>query len=154
DAGQYSVVASNSQGTAMSGPVTVSVVMAQVSISGPSGVNAGSTAVFSAYYWGVSPVQFQWRFNGIPLPGETNSFLALPNIGVDQAGRYTVAVTNIYGGLESPFGELFVDLSAPAVSSMSGFQGVRAGDFVWLTGYFSGAPTPACQWYFNDTLIP
>ena len=34
------------------------------------------------------PAEFQWYFNGVPLPGETNSFLVEPNFNLRLAGTY------------------------------------------------------------------
>ncbi|MBK1884298.1 PQQ-binding-like beta-propeller repeat protein [Luteolibacter pohnpeiensis] len=44
---------------------------------------------------GGSDLQYQWYFNGEPIPGATSSFLPLPNIGDAQAGSYYVEVSSV-----------------------------------------------------------
>jgi hypothetical protein len=46
---------------------------------------------------GSAPLTYQWFFEGFDLPDETNSVLRIPNIAPDQAGNYTVTVTNPHG---------------------------------------------------------
>src|SRR6185295_8176503 len=39
---------------------------------------AGNNANFSGSAAGSSPLTYQWLFNNVPLPGETNATLAIP----------------------------------------------------------------------------
>ncbi len=50
---------------------------------------------------GSPTVTYQWQLDGEDLEGETGPVLALPAIGYDQAGAYSVTVTNDYGSLTS-----------------------------------------------------
>ena len=40
------------------------------------------------------PVTYQWRFNGVKIPGATNSVYTLSNAQYTNAGSYFVCVTN------------------------------------------------------------
>jgi hypothetical protein len=42
----------------------------------------------------VSGATYQWRFDGVDLPGQTNRSLTLTGITADMAGRYSVVVTS------------------------------------------------------------
>ncbi len=53
----------------------------------------GSTLVLELFVGGTAN-QYQWRLNGIDLPGENNEQLVLPNIQYDEAGLYTCDITN------------------------------------------------------------
>ena len=57
----------------------------------------GDTVVWSAYAVGVPPLAYQWRKNGLPLPGATTLSLGLTNVGPAQAGTYDLLVSNQYG---------------------------------------------------------
>src|SRR6185369_7726226 len=51
------------------------------------------------------PVSYQWRLNGIDLPGATTNSLKLVDIHENQGGRYTVIATDSTGSVESkPWG--------------------------------------------------
>jgi len=49
---------------------------------------------------------YQWRKNGIPIPGKTNLTLNIATVSTDDIGAYTVAVTNDYGFVISPAADL------------------------------------------------
>ncbi|MGA2659094.1 MAG: choice-of-anchor tandem repeat GloVer-containing protein [Verrucomicrobiota bacterium] len=74
-------------------------------------VAASANAAFSVRAWSVSPLAYQWRFNGAILPGATNSSLSLTNVQLDQAGNYDVVVNDAHGSLTSALAGLTV--SAP-----------------------------------------
>jgi len=57
----------------------------------------GDTVVWSAYAVGVPPLSYQWRKNGIPIAGATDTSYGLTNLTVSDSGTYDVLVTNLYG---------------------------------------------------------
>ena len=61
------------------------------------GVLAGQPASFSVAVTGTSPLSYQWRLGGVPLPGQTGTTLAIPAASVSAAGAYSVLVTNVFG---------------------------------------------------------
>jgi hypothetical protein len=48
-----------------------------------------------------SGAQFQWRLNGVDVPGATASSLVLPHVAMQEAGVYTVVVSDGHGQTES-----------------------------------------------------
>lgn len=46
-------------------------------------------------------VGYQWQKNGALLAGETTSLLVITNASLNDAGSYTVIVTNLFGSLQS-----------------------------------------------------
>jgi hypothetical protein len=89
----------------------------------------GQTATFSVIAAGAQPLAYQWCFNGAALPGRTSTNLVLTNLQRNQAGQYTVAITNVLGSVTStPPAELYVydaciDLRMYAGLNVAGQQG-------------------------------
>ena len=70
----------------------------------PQSTNAveGQTARFEIILDPLSPSQFQWRRNGVQLPGSTNSILEYgPVLMNDHLARFSVVLTNQLGGAVS-----------------------------------------------------
>ena len=61
-------------------------------------VTAGNSATFTVTAGGTPPLNYQWRFNGNVLPGQTGTTLTLTNVQPAGAGNYSVVVSN---GVES-----------------------------------------------------
>ena len=64
-------------------------------------VALGGTAVFNVAAGGAGPLSYQWNFNGTNIDGETNTVLTLPDVQLNEAGNYTVLVTNAFGSILS-----------------------------------------------------
>jgi hypothetical protein len=64
--------------------------------------NAGQTIVFSAGNLGNRLATYQWQFNGVDIPGATNSTLVLGNAYWPNSGNYRVIVQNTVGTLTGP----------------------------------------------------
>src|SRR5207247_658104 len=68
----------------------------------------GDNVVFTVVAGGATPVSYQWQFNGVNLPGETNPTLTLYNVSLDNAGNYTVIVSNLVQAITSDVASLGV----------------------------------------------
>ena len=88
----------------------------------------GQNANFSAFAGGSVPLSYQWRLNGVNLPGATNTSLALTNVQMSNAGPYSVVVTNSLGSMISSNAMLTVNLPvcAPAGSNLVGWWAAEA----------------------------
>jgi hypothetical protein len=64
-------------------------------------VQFGETAYFRMWAIGAQPIGYQWSFNGVPIDGATNSFLAVTNVQLPNIGFYTVTATNVSGSVAS-----------------------------------------------------
>ena len=66
------------------------------------------------------PFSYQWRFNGVDLPGETRPILSMDNLTTNQSGGYSVIVSNAVGGTISDTVNLYVTeaTAAPRLTSM------------------------------------
>jgi Concanavalin A-like lectin/glucanases superfamily/Immunoglobulin domain len=56
-----------------------------------------SSLTFSVNSGGSSPFTYQWKTNGVAIPGATDSSLTISPVMLSDAGTYSVAITNAYG---------------------------------------------------------
>lgn len=109
DQGYYSVVVSNAFGVVESEPALLQVVPLFVRSNPRSQAGFwGNSVTFSVEVNSDSPVTYQWQFNGIKLPGETNQTLVLTDLQPDDAGFYGVVVSNPVGSVRSADAELTI----------------------------------------------
>jgi Immunoglobulin domain/Beta-propeller repeat len=100
NAGDYSVIVSNSVGTNLSDVATLTVNPAGPGFSaGPSSVAAtrGAEVIMSDRAYGSEMIGYQWQFGGADLPGATGATLLLTNVQSTNAGVYQLVATNAYG---------------------------------------------------------
>ena len=72
-------------------------------------VDVTSNATFSVTATGTAPLACQWRKDGGDLSDATNSVLTLTNVQANQAGNYTVLITNAWGSVTSSVAVLTVN---------------------------------------------
>ena len=111
NAGSYSVIVSNSLGSATSTPATLTVLTPPQIVSQPRSQvgywGLGASFHFSAV--GTPPFSYQWYFDGFPITWATNATLDLLNLDLNAGGQYWVKVTNPYGSATSDSASLMVN---------------------------------------------
>jgi hypothetical protein len=117
NAGNYSVVVSNSAGsvTSNNATLTVSTTATAPSITtqpASQTVTAGASATFSVVASGTGPLSYQWRFNGTNISGATSASYTLSNAQTANAGNYSVVVSNSVGTATSNNATLTVNTSS------------------------------------------
>jgi hypothetical protein len=104
--------------TAAIAMVTPSITVQPVSRT----VNVGENVAFSVTASGTAPLNYQWRkgavVTGFDIPGATNTSYALTNARTQDAGAYSVLITNAAGRVRSSMAVLTVSVSnnPPSVS--------------------------------------
>lgn len=85
----------------------------------PQGQNAsaGGSVTFAVTATGASALNYQWRHNGVDLPGATSATLALNNVQAASAGNYSVLVWNADGAAVSS--EAALAVQGPPVSELT-----------------------------------
>lgn len=98
----YFVVASNSYGMATSVVVTAQARLAFAPLP-PTNVYVlvNTTLAISAGATGTSDIAYQWQFKGTNILGANSPTLALSKIATNQAGNYTLVISNATGVLTS-----------------------------------------------------
>ena len=171
DAGVYQVVATNSEGSAVS-PEEIVVVdststnVAPAILTQPTAsqtVVAGGSVSFSVSASGTPTPTFQWQKNGVAISGATESSLNLSNLTTENSGTYLAVATNSAGTVASNPAVLTVTNSttpppptnvAPTIQTQpSASQTALAGGTVNFTVSASGVPSPSYQWKKNGVAI-
>ncbi|MFN7138115.1 MAG: immunoglobulin domain-containing protein [Limisphaerales bacterium] len=114
DAGSYSVVVSNEDGSATSLAATLVVAVAPEITAQPVDQlgTIGGSATFTVHAVGTGPLAYQWRFNGQPIANATQSTLELSNLHLSLGGDYQVIVSNSAGYVTSMVARLSIHLPA------------------------------------------
>jgi hypothetical protein len=153
DAGSYSVVVTNTQGSVTSAGVTVAITNARPPIITfhPPSIAVQLGAYISSLSVGVSgtgALTYQWSKNGVPISGANSSSYYFGSYATDAiAGTYTVVVTGAQGSATSePCYVTVLPASAPVIVRPPASQSVRQGDSFGFDVQVTGTPYPTFQW--------
>ena len=99
-------------------------------------VTLGGTTTFTAVASGSNPLSYQWRKDGLNLSdagritGTASNRLTIANVQTNDAGLYSILVTNIHGwALSSNAVLTIVDNNVPALG-----EALDAPELAWTTG--------------------
>jgi alpha-tubulin suppressor-like RCC1 family protein len=103
DAGVYTVVVTDSNGSVVSDPALLTVVAAPFIFRQPASQtnHLYGTVTFLVGADGTAPYSYQWQFEGTNIPGATNQILRFTPTSLGQSGRYSVVVSNPLGSVTS-----------------------------------------------------
>ncbi len=162
-AGNYDVVVSNSFGAVTSRSVTLTVnatstglpVITQQPAS--QEVTPGGSVTLTVIATSSTTLSYQWRRDGVAIPGATASVLALSGTTV-VAGSYSVVVTNSTGPVTSATAEVrLVDLPPngpkPVITQQPTGRTATVGGTVALFVGSYGVGTLRYQWYKDGTAL-
>jgi alpha-tubulin suppressor-like RCC1 family protein len=93
---------------------------------------------------GTPPLRYRWHFNNTPLPGQTHSWLALPNANPAQSGNYFLVVSNDFGATTSRVAAVTVQ-SIQFISQPTNVTVMMNKD-VTLTATVAGTAPLAYRW--------
>lgn len=161
-AGVYKLQVSNPAGSAISagqrltvntsGPPSV-VAPTIVTPPAPVAVNAGNTAAFAVAATGTGPLSYQWRKNGAAITGATSTVYWIPAAASQDAGAYSVVVTNSAGSATSPEAGLTVNPApapvAPSITTQPTGLVIVPGATATFAVAATGTGPLAFQWMRN-----
>lgn len=148
--GAYTVVASNSAGSATSTLAQVVIGDAPVILAAPTSesVVAGTHVALSVTAFGADPLTYQWRKNDVDLPGATAATLAFTPVQMSDTGNYSVVVTNPLGSTSSSAATLTVVATAiaPTITAPPQSQTLYTGQTLALSVTTAGTSPFTYQW--------
>ncbi|MGE3165612.1 MAG: immunoglobulin domain-containing protein [Planctomycetota bacterium] len=147
DAGSYTVQVSNACGAETSAPAVATVrSLPQVDVQPVMAEDCvGAVVMLTVQASGTAPLGYQWRRNGVNVPGANASTLMLNPLAPADAGSYDVEISNSCGVVVSDTVPVVV-LTAPVVvlSPMSATP--CEGDMVTLSIMVTGSAPLTYQW--------
>ena len=117
-------------------------------------VTSGSSLTLSVSASGGS-LSYQWQKDGVNINGATSSSYTIAGVSTNDAGAYTVVVSNSAGSVTSNAADLTVqqsgpEVTAPSIDAQPTSQSVTSGDNVTLSVSASGGSL-SYQW---QTYLP
>ncbi|MFH0908639.1 MAG: immunoglobulin domain-containing protein, partial [bacterium] len=155
DAGTFFVIVSNAVGSVTSATANLAVLIPPSITTQPIGgpVMAGGTTSLNAAATGSAPLDYQWRRNGVPIPGAISVTYIITFAQLSDTGNYDMIVTNAVGAATSSVAVITV-LGAPQITSDPSSRGAWDGMDVVFTATAIGTAPLSRQWQYNNTDIP
>jgi uncharacterized repeat protein (TIGR03803 family) len=153
----YSVIVSNANGSVTSSNATLTVNDSPFIATQPTNqtVGVGSNVTFSATAYGEPLFTSQWYYGnspiGSPTSGTNISSCTLTNVQTNQAGNYSVHVTNSCGRVTSSNAVLTVQVFLPSIVIQPANQSALLGSSASFTVSVTGSAN--YQWCFNSANI-
>lgn len=136
--------------TASSGPIGIPIITAQPQ---NQTVCIGEAASLQVIASSSEALEYQWRFNGEDLEGETSSTLNLADTQPEIAGAYSVVVANSQGSVTSSVATLVVN-SPPTISVPPRDLTVVPGSTAEFNVIAAGGSPFTYQWIRDGNAIP
>jgi len=108
----------------------------------------GATVTFQSAATSLTPLTYQWYFNGTNLLGGTATDLELTNIQFEDAGSYRIVFSNAAGSVTSEVAILTV-LGQPAITAQPQSLAVSPGANAPFSVGANGATPLRYQWFFG-----
>ncbi|MDA7533818.1 immunoglobulin domain-containing protein, partial [Verrucomicrobia bacterium] len=114
-------------------------------------LTAGQSQSFAIDFEGTAPVEIKWTKNGQPMELATNT-LELTNITPEDAGTYTITVSNEYGTATLDAVTLTV-ISPISIESQSESLNIVEGQQLSLGVTYTGTQPSEIQWFKDGVAI-
>lgn len=158
DGATFSVVVSNSAGSATSNNATLTLqaAVAPAITSQPANktVLEGQSASFSVTASGSAPLSYQWRKNGANISGATSSsYTTSATVLADNGASYSVVVNNTAGSITSSNATLTVNPAPPTITSQPQNVTVNEGGSASFSVIAGGSAPLSYQWRKGGSAI-
>ncbi|MBE7503058.1 MAG: immunoglobulin domain-containing protein [Verrucomicrobiales bacterium] len=109
----------------------------------------GQTALFAVGALSKAPVFYQWRFNGEDMPGRGGPRLTLVSVGLSDAGRYDVVLSNSFDLVRSRTAVLTVRPRPAVITRQPQGLDTVVGESVDLSVEATSSAPLSYRWQFN-----
>jgi hypothetical protein len=117
----------------------------------------GQSPVFAIQATGVPAPSYQWQFDGTNLIGQTNAQLTLSSLQGNQAGTYSILVTNLAGSTNVSFVLTITSKPNLVITEVMSSEAKKASGVTistsdwWELSNLGGFPVNLQGWRFDDS---
>ncbi len=132
------------------------VLVTDPPVVSPSGTIYATTP-FSvmADAYGQPPLSFQWRTNGVSIPGATNFIYVKASASTSDSGNYDLIVTNAYGAVTSQVAVVVINPAVPpSIVQAPSPRLVYVGGGAFFDVVAGGTTPFSYQWQHANTNLP
>ncbi|HEY5909474.1 MAG TPA: LamG-like jellyroll fold domain-containing protein [Verrucomicrobiae bacterium] len=116
-------------------------------------VDWGTPVTFSVAATGTPPLTYEWRKDDVAISGANSAAYSIPSVQTNDAGTYSVLVTNAAGWIISSNAVLTVNLTPPVIVAQPQSQTVNSGGMASFTVSATGTPPLTYEWRKDDVAI-
>ncbi|MCI0746248.1 MAG: lamin tail domain-containing protein [Verrucomicrobia subdivision 3 bacterium] len=164
DRGDYDVIVFNAAGSTVSSNAVLEILIPARILQHPGSLSLrGSTnaatygqtfsnVTFAVIAESTSGITYQWRFNGMDIPGAMNRSITITNASIEHIGTYDVRVTDTVGSIFSRPGTLAVNVP-PIIHQQPQPVTAVAGDTVNFIVTVGGTEPFGFRWRRNGVNV-
>ena len=115
-------------------------------------VAEGTSVTFTVGATGTPAPRYQWQYNGVDLPGQTNAVLSLASVTASNIGEYLAVVSNPVGAINSAPAALRISLR-PGFTRQPQSQSAKLGESVRFSVTASGSEPLQYRWRFQASAV-
>ena len=149
EAGTYRVRVTSGSGTTINSSNALVTVVSPVAIVDQpvsQTVVSGSNTAFTVSATGSVPLTYQWSHDGVAIPGANLSTYAIPVVQTNDAGEYTVVITNDVNSVTSTPALLTVLVVPATIASEPSSRTIAPGTRAVFVVSASGSMPLNYQW--------
>ena len=142
-----SIFEAGADGKCLSCPGAPEIVASPVDTA----ANNGTGVTFDVGVIGPKPYFYQWKLNGTNLPNANVATYSIPNVQLDDAGNYSVVVSNLCGAATSSVAALTV-FPSPQITSQPRDRCLLPGEVALLHVQATG-PSLSYLWQHEGSAL-
>ena len=153
-AGRYELVARNPYGETVSPGVRLSVVPRPPAVRFDLALRElpeGATLALTGSAAGTEPFSYRWLLDGVPIPGQTNASLRIPEVVAGDSGDYRLEVSNPVGTTVSDPVGVRIRPAPPGAESPPRWRLANERSTIEWSAPAHGSPPLRFQWFRDGT---